>query len=103
MGMRHLEINGGEHKSNEADHHRLNVGAARHVGDQKTEESDESDEHQGGTCSICLGDLSDHTDGPPQYLGCFHTFHKKCIGQWLDSNHAYNRKCPECKFNVAGA
>lgn len=45
-----------------------------------------------GTCVICR-----ENRGTKIYLQCRHTFHKKCIQEWIQ----YKNECPICQTQVA--
>ena len=46
------------------------------------------------SCNICLVDFEQGTT--VKMLQCLHTFHKKCIDEWL----AKKSLCPACRFNL---
>ena len=47
-------------------------------------------------CSVCLDNYQ--IGEQKKILPCFHTFHEKCIDQWLIQNGS----CPICKHRIAG-
>ena len=57
-----------------------------------TEISDEEEEEENDTCSICLNTLSENR----YILGCAHHFHEDCIFRWFDENNS----CPICRTPV---
>ena len=49
-------------------------------------------------CSICL----EHYVKNEKIieLSCKHTFHEKCIKEWMDTNNISNNTCPICRENI---
>jgi len=50
-------------------------------------------------CPICLSNVEN--DNETMHLRCSHTFHRTCIGNWLQSNESMANKCPMCRVQIA--
>ncbi|CAF0788031.1 unnamed protein product [Rotaria sp. Silwood1] len=49
-------------------------------------------------CPICLMNIED--DNERIYLPCSHTFHRRCIYEWLKSNEFMAHTCPICREHI---
>ena len=49
-------------------------------------------------CSICLEKYVKNEKIIE--LSCKHTFHEKCIKEWMDTNNISNNTCPICRENI---
>lgn len=58
----------------------------------QSDATDTTDNTNKGTCVICR-----ENRGTKIYLQCRHTFHKKCIQEWIQ----YKNECPICQTQVA--
>ena len=47
------------------------------------------------SCPICLVNVA--TNGDLIELQCRHTYHRRCIENWMKSNHLMAEKCPLCR------
>ena len=51
------------------------------------------DKNENFYCSICL---TENTDELCQIITCFHSFHKKCLLQWIKQKN----NCPHCRIDI---
>ena len=49
-------------------------------------------------CSICLEQYVKNEKVIE--LQCKHTYHEKCIKEWIDTNNASNNSCPICRESI---
>lgn len=49
-------------------------------------------------CSICLEQYI--KNDKVIELSCKHTYHEKCIKEWMDTNNISNNSCPICRENI---
>ena len=49
-------------------------------------------------CSICLEPYV--KNDKVMELSCNHSFHEKCIKDWMDTNNSGNNNCPICRENI---
>jgi hypothetical protein len=49
-------------------------------------------------CAICQSSLADDITIK---TNCGHTFHKKCLGRWCNTQTDANKTCPICRANIA--